>query len=384
MQQGLSVPSTEPAAALDDRLRREGWSLHQRLETAAAAVAAAAAAGEPPGGARLAGWRQIVAPDNSANFNKRLRWDGLSEASAAWALDPPPEATPSDPPWWPLLEAIRQAGRDAASGTAHRQLAERGDDQPFVHLWRPAAAWGLERLQQRCADLAPQLALENSAWLDLGEALLERLCTTADQALWELFNQRRSPGQMLLAHLGASGDGTGEPVHEAYDAFVGELLGSGYGLLLGEFPVLGRLLAVVSQLWLEGSEEMLRRLAASRAALEEHFHMDQRSRLEAIQLGLSDPHRGGRAVAILTFGEDNEARKVVYKPKDMQVDASYQRYLQVLNHTSSLEPLRCLTVLNRDGYGFMEWVEHRPAASEEELARFYVNAGRTMAVLHLV
>ena len=380
MKQGLSVPPAEPARALDDRLRREGWSLHQRLERAAAA----ATAGEPPAGATLAGWRQIVAPDNRANFNKRLRWDGLSEASAAWALDPPPEATPADPPWWPLLEALRQAGCAAADGTNHQQLAERGGDQPFVHLWRPAAAWALEHLQQRCADLVPQLVLAESAWLDLGEALLQRLCAAADQALWELFNQRRSPGQMLLAHLGANGDGTGEPVHEAYDAFVAELLGSGYGLLLGEYPVLGRLLAVVSQLWLEGSEEMLRRLAASRAALEEHFRMDQSSWLETIQLGLSDPHRGGRAVAILTFGEGDGARKVVYKPKDMQVDAAYQLYLQALNHASSLEPLRCLTVLNRDGYGFMEWVEHRPAGSEEELARFYVNAGRTMAVLHLL
>jgi type 2 lantibiotic biosynthesis protein LanM len=253
-----------------------------------------------------------------------------------------------------------------------------------VHLWRPAAAWALEHLQQRCADLAPQLVLAESAWLDLGEALLQRLCAAADQALWELFNQRRSPGQMLLAHLGANGDGSGEPVHEAYDAFVAELLGSGYGLLLAEYPVLGRLLAVVSQLWLEGSEEMLRRLAASCAALEEHFRMDQSSRLETILLGLSDPHRGGRAVAILTFGEGDGARKVVYKPKDMQVDASYQAYLQKLNQASTLPPLRTLTVLNRDGYGFMEWVEHRPAGSEEELARFYVNAGRTMAVLHLL
>jgi len=382
MQQDLSVSPTEPAGALDARLRREGWSLHQRLATAAAA--AAATAGKPPAAATLAGWRQIVAPDNKANFDKRLGWDGLSEASAAWALDPPPEATPSDPTWWPLLEALRQAGRDAAGGTKRQQLADRGGDQPFVHLWRPAAAWALESLQQSCADLAPQLVLAESAWLDLGEALLERLCTTADQAMWELFNQRRTPGQMLLAHLGADGNGSDRPVHEAYDAFVSELLSSGYGLLLGEFPVLGRLLAVVSQLWLEGSEEMLRRLATSRAALEEHFRIDQRSRLQTIQLGLSDPHRGGRAVAILTFGEGNEARKVVYKPKDMRVDATYQRYLQALNHASSLEPLHCLTVLNRVGYGFMEWVEHRPAGSEEELARFYVNAGRTMAVLHLL
>ncbi len=363
---------------LDLRLRREGWSLHHRLDTAPDAD------GELQHRAVLESWRQLVAPDNHSNFDKRLRWDGLSEASAAWALDPPAQATPQNPSWWPLLVALRQAGRDAAAGRIHHELAQRGSKQPFVHAWRPAAAWALATLQDRCADLQPRLQLAEAAWLDLGEAMLKRLCVTSEQALWNLFNQRRTPGQMLLAHLGATGDGSGEPVHEAYDAFVAELLSSGYELLLGEFPVLGRLLAVVSELWLDGSEEMLRRLATSRSGLEEQFQIDQSSRLATIQLGLSDPHRGGRVVAILAFGESEHTRKVVYKPTDMQLDATYQRYLQAINDASTLEPLRCLTVLNRDGYGFMEWVEHRPAASEEELAHFYVNAGRTMAVLYLL
>ena len=41
----------------------------------------------------------------------------------------------------------------------------------------------------------------------------------------------------------------------------------GYGLLLAEFPVLGRLLAVITELWLEGSEEMLRRLVTGATRL---------------------------------------------------------------------------------------------------------------------
>jgi type 2 lantibiotic biosynthesis protein LanM len=375
MQPGVAVQKVD---TLDARLLREGWSLHQRLEVASSAAEASQA------GADLASWRQIVAPDNTANFDKRLAWDGLSAASAAWAIDPPAGATPQTPHWWSLLQALRQAGREAAEGTPQTPLAARGSKQPFVHAWHPAAAWALDSLQQRCAHLQPQLKLGETAWLDLAEALLNRLCNTADQALWELFNQRRTPGEMLLAHLGGHGDGTGEPVHETYDAFVAELLGSGYGLLLAEYPVLGRLLAVVTRLWLDSSEEMLRRLAGSRSGLAQSFGIPPNAILNAIQLGLSDPHRGGRAVAILSFGEGHKTRKVVYKPKDMQVDATYQHVLQALNKASTLEPLRCLTVLTRDGYGFMEWVEHRPCTSEQELARFYTNAGRTMAVLHLL
>ena len=364
--------------ALDKQLRREGWSLHQRLELAVAATDH----GQP--NVPLESWRQVVAPDQPANFDKRLAWDGLDPASAAWALNPPDASIPQNPDWWPLLEALRQAGRDTAICVGPQLLAERGASQPFVHAWRPAASWAVQRLQHSCADLESQLQLTEAAWLDLGEALLDRFCETADQALWELFHQRRTPGQMLLAHLGASGDGTGGPVHEAYDAFIADLLRSGYALLLADYPVLGRLLAVLCSLWLEASEEMLRRLAASRKELALVFGIAGEGRLTAIQLGLSDPHRGGRAVAILSFGDGDAARRVVYKPKDMQVDGTYQSYLQALNDTSDLEPLRTLRVINRDGYGFMEWVEHRPCTSEQEMARFYTNAGRTMAVLHLL
>ncbi len=366
---------------LDQRLRLEGWSLHQRLSWAVTH-------GHPPVGGPhqtdgLWSWRQIVAPDNPLNFDKRLSWDGLTLEDAAWALQPDAASCPQDQPWWPLLASIRQA---ASAGLNQRKLVDRCASEPFVHAWRPAAAWALHTLQQRCADFVASLQLSDDAWLDLGEALLERLCNTADQALWELFNQRRTPGQMLLAHLGANGDGTGEPVHEAYDAFIAELLHSGYGLLLDEFPVLGRVLAVITELWLEGSEEMLRRLAASRLELQQHFGIVPDAVLSKVQLGLSDPHRGGRAVAILSFGEPvaGEVTKVVYKPKDMQVDQTYQEFLEALNDASALPPLRSLTVLSRDGYGFMEWVEHRLCFGEEELELFYRNAGRTMAVLHIL
>lgn len=381
MRKGLSSPAGALLGRVEDRLLREGWTLHQRLHAAAGSDLAS----ELSDDARILDpWREVVAPDNPLNFDKRLAWGNLAIAAALWALDPPEAATPKSPEWWPLLEDLRQAARDAAAEARLHPLDNRGVNQPFVHVWRPAAAWALDCLRKRCADLEPRLHLKETAWLDLAEALLDRLCATADQALWELFNQRRTPGQMLLAHLGASGDGSGEPVHEAYDGFVVELLCSGYGLLLEEFPVLGRLLAVVTELWIQGSEEMLRRLAESRAQLVDPFAIAIDAPLETIQLGLSDPHRGGRAVAILRFGKGEESRRVVYKPKDMQVDLVYQQFLQQLNEASILPPLRHLSVLSCSGYGFMEWVEHRLCNGEDELAAFYTNAGRSMAVLHLL
>ena len=355
-----------------EQLMFEGWRLHERLRQA---QSRSTAEGE------LETWRILVAPDQQANFSKRLEWDGLTPEQAAWALNPAPATGPIPPSWWATLELLRTA---ALQNKQPGPLGQRGTQLPFVHVWRPAAAWALTELQQRSASLAPKLQLREDAWLDLAQALLGRLCSIAEQALWELFNQRRTPGQMLLAHMGAHCDGSGEPVHEAYDALVIELLSSGYGLLLADYPVLGRLIAEVTDLWLEGSEEMLRRLTESRAQLVDTFAIPINAPVESIQLGLSDPHRGGRVVAILRFGDGGQTQRVVYKPKDMQVDLVYQRFLQQLNGASSLPPLRQLNVLICSGYGFMEWIEHRICGRDDELAAFYTNAGRTMAMLHVL
>ena len=132
-------------------------------------------------------WRGLVAPNMPGNFDNRLEWDGLTASSAAWALEPPEPATPLKPDWLPLLDALRQAARnaareaapDAVAGAENQSLVGRGAEQPFVHVWRPAAAWALNCLRQRCGDLSPELQLAESAWLDLGEALLERVRSVA-------------------------------------------------------------------------------------------------------------------------------------------------------------------------------------------------------------
>jgi hypothetical protein len=52
--------------ALGDRLLQEGWSLHERLRQSPPDVT---------GEKVLESWRMVVAPDQPANFGKRLQWD---------------------------------------------------------------------------------------------------------------------------------------------------------------------------------------------------------------------------------------------------------------------------------------------------------------------
>ena len=103
---------------------------------------------------------------------------------------------------------------------------------------------------------------------------------------------------------------------------------------------------------------------------------------------MSDFHRGGHSVAVLHFKESDHKeetpKRVVYKPKDMNVDSVYQRLLGIINQQIGENIFRVLKILPRQGFGFMEFVEHRPCVNDQELTNFYKNAGRLMAVLHIL
>lgn len=317
-------------------------------------------------------WLDTVAPLEPQHLARRLAWDGFSEDAFADWLDKGGQSGDDPVDWRTALNLCRNALM--ASLEAPHSTLETEVPHPFVDLWWPLRKLGCERL----AALFPGGdETELKTHEQLAEALLGQVCEAGEQVLWQCFDQ--GPGSRLIAHLGANGPG-----RTRYNEFVRTQLQDGLSTFLTEFPVFGRVLGTVFALWLESSAEMLRRVRGDRAVLQRVFGVPKEHRLVRIIRGFSDPHRGGRAVAVLEFAPASraETRRIVYKPKDMQADAAFQRLLGDLGQLGDLQQLRSLAVHAADGYGYMEYVPHRLCADVKELERFYVNAGRLTAVLH--
>ena len=327
-------------------------------------------------------WLTAVALDEPHKLDRRLKWDGLDPAEfETWLKTDGFDNDPSGSQWLGGLGTIRAALQK------HWQLPllpYQADCQwPFQDIWWPVR---LELERWLSHELGSIAGMGIAVFADLAEALLDRLCSISEPLLWNCFCQGRGPGAMLLAHLGAEGDDSGAPVRELYEQFVKQHRRDGLASLLADYPVFGRLIGQVVNLWKIASVELLERVRNDRPALENTFGIPQAAQLVAVKQGLSDPHRGGRAVAILSFADstNNTALQVVYKPKDMGVDAAYQALLADLNANSSLEPLRTLAVHIGEGYGYMEFVAHQLCESDDHLHSFYTNAGRLAALLHLL
>ncbi|MGO9340395.1 MAG: type 2 lanthipeptide synthetase LanM, partial [Terracidiphilus sp.] len=341
-------------------------------------------------------WLQALGSLEPEKLDRRLRWDDLGPTKLNAILNDAEgnfskpsldeSAYPTGTPWILALEKICEA----IQASEDRPPQEPGDDTcsersqlPFCDLWQPAIEWAVQELRRRMGsllDVQPRDRIFN----DLGHHLLARFCFVGEHALLELFNAERGAGAVVLEYFRSKEDGSSPPAREHYQGFIERQRRDGLASLLREFPVLGRMLGSVLVFWFESSSEMLLRVHRDRNLLREAFDIPTDASLDLIQQSLSDHHRGGRTVAILTFASHVNSRKVVYKPRDMGVDEAYQQALVDLNNNSILPPFKTLKILARQDYGYMEFVQHRLCRDEQETERFYYNAGRLSAVLHIL
>ena len=119
---------------------------------------------------------------------------------------------------------------------------------------------------------------------------------------------------------------------------------------------------------------------------------------------ISDPHREGRGVAVLTFsvaakdpGSSARSIKLVYKPRAVRVEAQFQNLLGWCNRLASVAaqdrwepaeesvpplPFRLTAVVDSGRHGWVEFIEQQPCRSMQELRDFYTRQGANLALLY--
>jgi type 2 lantibiotic biosynthesis protein LanM len=323
-------------------------------------------------------WREGTLAEDSL-FAERVQDAGVSrEALLAMLADEHEEGEPSesDAPWLALFDEIAcphpegeppsPAGPGGASSVNAAPFTRFAD--PFVEVGRARLRAALAS-DQRGSASPPGSPVEGMLLRHLRGAL----SFVAIRTLVLELNVARLRGQLL-----------GDTPEARLEHFSAHHLGdrSMREGLLHEYPVLARLMTTIVDRWLQTTLELVRRLAEDRPAIERLFSGGtQIGDLTAVHLGLSDPHRGGRTVAVLAF---SSGLKLVYKPKSLAVDVAFQGLLAWLNTIGLRFDQRALTVLDRSDYGWVEFVEHTSCDDIEAVRRFYVRQGGLLALLHVL
>ncbi|MBV8885975.1 MAG: type 2 lantipeptide synthetase LanM family protein [Chroococcidiopsidaceae cyanobacterium CP_BM_RX_35] len=336
-------------------------------------------------------WCEVVSKGDWEQFRKRLQWDELDINTVLHRLSAssvPFAETQLLPNWAATLQRIMQTALEWNPENKESQLLPSVTDPqnplPFEDLFLPALHVANQQLLTRLSSKTSLKLLSESAYGSLLRHLLCKLINLCEQTLDVEFSQFRPFGYRILL-LGSRIDLASTDTQ--YRAFVQLLLQEGMLNFFQKYPVLGRLLATQINFWVEATAEFLQRLEADHLVIQQVFQPQQSDftldlgTVTEIEPHLSDPHHQGRSVIALTFAS---GLKLVYKPKNLGLEVAYNQLLDWCNQHGVPLPLRVLKVLNRQTYGWVEYVEQLPCENEAAAKRFYQRSGMLLCLLHVL
>ncbi len=281
---------------------------------------------------RLASWCRSSASGDWSQFARRLERDGLSiaEVLARFATVRRNASAPA-PRWIDDAVWISEALHRPANAIAD-EVVPVADPVAFEELLAPvvrdadALLWS--GIEPRARD-----NISDRARGSLRRSLLVELSDLSALAIYERLDAARSSA------------GT------SYPQFVSDMKADGFRRLFEDKPVLLRLMASLARQWIDTSRELITRLDADLPDIcWDLLQLGTRCRVTTIDGDLSDPHNFGRSVQMIGL---EDGSRVVYKPKDLRVDATWRSLIEKLNRSAPLD-LQAVRVLPRDGYGWTE------------------------------
>lgn len=318
-------------------------------------------------------WLAKAAHGDESVFDETLALQGLDRDRIRRALGPVQLAPGAELPDWIgwLNEGLALFG----PGLEDRPFLQDGEPVPHERILAPFVEAATKRLAGRSPQWSRMLpaAAQASSQRTLLKALAG-ICQSSLEMEFALFRLGRQDSP-LTAKLAA-------PVPSECLDFARHMAAGAIIKFFTEYAVLARGVPLSMRNWTESNAEFAGRLDRDLQAIEETFGGGRPlGPLVDIETGLSDPHNQGRTVIGITF---ESGVKILYKPKSLETEAAYARLLEWINTLGTELRLRPVQVIERDGYGWVEYIRHETCASEEERHRFYRRAGMLLALFGLL
>ena len=328
---------------------------------------------------RFQRWKEQPPFDKSDYFARRLAMDSLTEDDLLTLLDEPIEAAQAHhaslPTW--LIELLTAfTDRDTAAHFTLPLLSAGQDTHTIVFLntLKPLLGGVLTRLQAGIQELTQKYA---SLPFDP-----KTIVSLLFAQLFALLLPKLNKTIVLELHVARiQGRLHSETPEERFQDFLSHL-GQRENMLslLEEYAVLARQLVETLDRWVICELELLERLCADWKQIQAIFLPTcNPGVLMEIEQGAGDTHRGGHSVTILTW---SSGFRLVYKPRAMTLDIHFQELLTWLNTLGQQPAFRTLTIIDKQTYGWSEFVPTCDCTSREEVERFYQRQGGYLALLY--
>lgn len=330
---------------------------------------------------RMQKWKSQAPFATNSYFAQRLAMNGVTEEEFVYLLGEPIDILknrfPNEPTWLvKLTQAFSSLTKtDANLFVPPKNLGEQ-KEVGFLYAIEPLIKQELNPFNERV-----QALIQTHSDLPFDPNTVKEIvfANLPDQLLWRL--SRVMVLELNVARL--QGQLQGDTSEERFFSFLQRLRDRNIALsILQEYPVLARQLAICIDRWANFTLEFLQHLCADWDAIRTTFTPENNPGvLVRVDSSAGDKHRGGRSVIVATF---SSGFQVVYKPKSLAVDVHFQELLTWLNERGNHPPFRTLKVLDRNTYGWVEFIAAQACHSTEELERFYQRQGGYLALLYAI
>ena len=326
----------------------------------------------------LARWNKAFAQGDRATFIRRLAWDGLTEDQVKQALSCAPDFSKGLPGWVKTLEAAMGLCPEVLEDVQQGKWMEKGlltgkTSVIFPELWLPFLRLARERVIEQTGSALTLIT--EGALNTLQRQLLVEMSGLGGLAIYRQFVAFRNA--CLFTTLQMS-----ENSRHLYTRFVALLLEEYYVPLFQEYAVLARQLCRLVDTWVDATSELLLRLSHDSPAIAHTFNQGREpGQVAELRPGLSDRHRGGRRVIMLTF---SSGMRLIYKPRNVGQEYAYNQLLAWIEREGMEEALPSLKALQCDEYGWIEVVTQSPCQSEQEVDRYYRQAGMLVCFIYIL
>ena len=334
---------------------------------------------------RIEQWCEIAAQGDWTKFEKRLAWEGLDLQSVRDILGSVKINNNQQlPSWTKTLNECMGAIEEVDLNVLARKTSEKNrfldvqNPLPFEEVLLSFIYVARKKLIAKAGSDYKLLTDESHASLE--RSLLGWLSHLCSLPMELEFSGFRAGRQTTFVRLFKKTNNDSSNKH--YQDFIKGLIEGGLLSFFQEYPVLARLMAIVTDLWIDANQEFLLRLSSDWSEIQKIFQTKtELEQVVAVQPCLSDRHHNGRSVTAITFAS---GLKLIYKPKNIDIEKAYFDLLAWLNQQKFPLPFKLLKIINRPNYGWVEFVETRKCQEQAEAKRYYQRAGALLCLVYLL
>ncbi len=311
-------------------------------------------------------WKNSIEKDNSDEVFKKYCTYNKFDANDISLMTSKIEDFSEDidlPLWTQTLNEVLS--------TIHPEYVEynnENQEKAFYHLFFPFIDFFSSKLQKVLQKSDIETPNQNICD-QLNEALYKSLFDIAYLVLFKEFESFKED---------EINDVVTETSDFYYKKFVTNVLSDQFQKLFLTYPILAKKLATTTHDYLKFIIGFFERLTTDKSEIEYSFGT-KISQLSQLHLNSGDQHNGGSAIIV----EFDNLYKIVYKPTNIVITNAYNKFLDWVN-ISLHEKLKSFKVIDKNIYGWLEFVDHIECNTIDDIKLYYKRAGILAGVAYFL